>query len=197
MPREVSRVEKRARRLAATPSPDELSKLAARTAVEPVGAFAVDGRGLTWGRDVLHDAARAGARAGWHHAMSVDAFDRDRDLRAALVDAIDAISRVKALANLLTDLNETGARYAREAQQILSLPVIPANGKGSPGRPVHDAVREVVDARWSMETGRALPRRVEDRHSDLVDLRRAVAKDIFGNRNALGPGRRPANISGA
>lgn len=172
-----------------------LMDMTERAGHAPPGVFKVDELGLSWGRAVLVDAARAGARAVWRHAMDADRFDRDADLRAALTDAISAMARARELANLLVDLHRAGEAYEREAWRVLAGETPRPKGRGSPGRPVHDAVSKAVNERWAHETGRYLPLVLDrDRHADLIALRMAISEDIFENANAIGgPGRRPPN----
>lgn len=178
-------------------SPSRLTDLAKRADDEPQGAFKIDKLGLSWGRAALADAAWVAARAAWRHAMDADRSDRDAELREAIGDALAAISRARTLANLLVDLHAAGEAYEREARKILERPIPKAKGKGSPGRPVQDAVRNAVKSRWERETARSLPKALDpDRHADVLNLLKAISEDIFGHGGAVGGrGRRPANKS--
>lgn len=169
-------------------SPAALTELARKAIEEPVGVFAVDKLGLPWGRAALCDAIRAARQGVWQHALDLDRFDRDAELRLALRTAIESIKRARELANLLGELHAAGCAYEREATRILERPAPQPNGRGSRGRPVQEKVREAVDKRWGRETGRKVPRVVDkERHKSLIDLQEAISKDIFGAANAVGP----------
>jgi len=141
----------------------------------------VDGLNLPFGREALSDALTAATRADHHHRRALDDQDRNRRLRRALTDGIDAARRINAEINLSPVAAATQSFAEQAGRALERLPSTLGARRGSPGRVVQAAAAEAVAQVWARARARRIPRsgRVGVDH-ELALLLKAISADIFG-----------------
>jgi len=157
-----------------------LRSLAKALRVRVRRTWKVDQLGLPFGREALSSALDAAVRADHYHGLALDARDRDKRIRKALIAGINAASRICAEANL-SPVAASAAAFAEEARLALTRQFRLELSRGSPGRVVQAAVAEATAQVWARERARPIPRsgKVAPQH-ELAVLLRAISADIFG-----------------
>ena len=110
----------------------------------PANSWAVDDIASPYGREALYRAAREASRAAYQHSRQLDAFERDKRIREALTDAIDAAAGILADGNLTASAGPAVHLAQVAKRQLAGTQPVARPPRGSRGRPVEKAAAQAA-----------------------------------------------------